>query len=580
MLCAALVAVVALIAATIQSKCFEPNPAFPVPSWDTPSGVQWLQADFGRIEAKIHKLLSHEKYNASSFSLEVTSAERTLWQSFHTAKTQNATRPGDTNVSGLSQYRIASISKVFTTLSVLYLHQAGHLNLEDPVTKYIPELSSSDYALPFKDITIRILASQLSGLPREVAQSDLINPALFLSDPTLVGLPPASHLGLPTCDEYDEYERPCNRTDFFNRLKQLGPLFAPNQKSTYSNVNFEVLGLVIENITGLKYKDYIQKHIFDPLNMTSSTLSKPSDEHAVLPVLERGNNYWDVKEGIQNPTGGIYSSSSDMSKFLRYILTHYNTLATGVNWLLPASWSTGLDTFYGMPFEIFRTDRILHDSRRPVTFVTKSGGLPGYYSQMMILEEYGIGMTFLVGGEASLLREIIEIVTVELVNAMELAVWETVHETYSGRYIAVRPSVINSSLSLNTSLSRGLHLTGFISNGTDVFNTVLPNFGVDELREHTGWYAQLVPTLLYKNEAAQEGEIWRMLIVPERSPLEEENIWSTFCPTDVDGLLYAGKAVNELVFWHKKRQVELPAWNVTLELDDKSEDSLGLVVQG
>ena len=58
MLRGALVAAVTLLSARIHSKCFEPNPAFPVPSWDTPPGIQWLEADFGRIEAKLHKVVS------------------------------------------------------------------------------------------------------------------------------------------------------------------------------------------------------------------------------------------------------------------------------------------------------------------------------------------------------------------------------------------------------------------------------------------------------------------------------------------------------------------------------------------
>ncbi|KXT10711.1 hypothetical protein AC579_215 [Pseudocercospora musae] len=409
-----IIAALPLVALTYCS-CFEPNPAFPVPLWDTPVDVQWLEADFSRIEAKIGELFTCEKYNTSSFSIEVTSSERTLWSSFHTAKVQNETRPGEQNV--------------FTTLSILYLHRAGEIDLDDPITEYIPDLNSA-----------------------EIAQGDLINPALFVSDPVALGLPPASLQGLPTCDEYVQYKRACNRTDFNNRLKQLSPLFAPNQKSSYSNVNYELLGLIVENVTGLN-------------------------------------------------------------------------VATGVNWLLPASWATGFNTFYGMLFEIFRTDEILEKSRRPVTFVTKSGGLPGYYSQMMILEEYGIGITSLVAGEVPLLNELVNIITVELVRAIEVAIWENVRQSYSGSYVSTERS-LDSSLALDVSSSKGLHLTGFISNDTDVFNSVLPSWGTETLDK-------------------------------ERS---------CFCPTGVDTLLYAGKAINEVVFWSgpDERTLDLPAWNVSL----------------
>jgi CubicO group peptidase (beta-lactamase class C family) len=67
-----------------------------------------------------------------------------------------------THVDGDSQYRIASITKVFTTLGLLYQHAAGNLSLDDAVDKYIPELKESDKGeLPWKDITLRMLASQL-----------------------------------------------------------------------------------------------------------------------------------------------------------------------------------------------------------------------------------------------------------------------------------------------------------------------------------------------------------------------------------------------------------------------------------
>lgn len=65
-------------------------------------------------------------------------------------------------MDGDSQYRIASITKTFTTLGVLYQHAAGNLSLDDSVDKYIPELAEEDGGeIPWKDITLRILASQL-----------------------------------------------------------------------------------------------------------------------------------------------------------------------------------------------------------------------------------------------------------------------------------------------------------------------------------------------------------------------------------------------------------------------------------
>jgi CubicO group peptidase (beta-lactamase class C family) len=162
-------------------------------------------------------------------------------------------------------------------------------------------------------------------------------------------------------------------------VKSMAPVFAPNQESTYSNIAYELLGLAIENVTNQTYESYINDAIFKPLNMTKSSLSQPPDSAGVIPLEPQ---YWDVDVGIQSPTGGIYSSSTDLSKYLRYILTHYNGITRAANWAHPVSPSRGLYSFYGMPWEIFQTDRILQKSKRTVKFITKAGGVSLQYLSM------------------------------------------------------------------------------------------------------------------------------------------------------------------------------------------------------
>lgn len=75
-------------------------------------------------------------------------------------------------------------------------------------------------------------------------------------------------------------------------------MWAPKQKSTYSNVNFDLLGLVVENVTGLGYAEYVEQGILRPLGMESSSFIKPNDSVAVLP---RDGNFWDWEGGVQRP---------------------------------------------------------------------------------------------------------------------------------------------------------------------------------------------------------------------------------------------------------------------------------------
>lgn len=343
-----------------------------------------------------------------------------------------------------------------------------------------------------------------------------------------------------------------------NNLKPKVPLLAPNQQSTYSNVAFELLGLVIEHVTNQSYESYINENIFKPLNMTLSTLSLPPDSAGVIPVDPQ---YWFVDEGVQSPTGGIYSSTKDLSKFLRYILTHFNGITHAINWLNPLSNARGLHSSYGMPWEIFQTDRILKDSKRTVRFITKGGGLPGYTSVIMTVPEYDLGITILLAGPPALFSKIREIVTVAIVRAAETLAIRQLHVAYAGTYESRDPS-LNSSITLVAD-NRGLVATKWISNSTDVLNSEFVNAITPK-----DWFAQLVPTLLFRDEKKQKGEEWRALFTEFRSEGIGE-IWDDFCLTNIEAPLYAGVGFNELVFWDRGKdgkfgKLELSAFRVNL----------------
>lgn len=552
--------------ASTTAQCFDPSPAFPVPSWG--QNGKSLASTFDRIEQDVGAIVSKTAYNASSFSIELTSASETIWSMHHTASHRDEDRPGTITVDENSIFRISAITKVFTVLALLQQHQSGTLSLDDPISKHLSEL---DGDISWANITLRALASQLSGVPREFAHSDLINQ---LQDPTSVGLPPATKKGCPTCDEYDNY-LPCSRNDLLEAVRKLKPVFKPNDKSTYSNVAFELIGMVLEQVTSRDLGTYLQQEIFDPLGMASTSMSPPrSDLHAVLPIWSKGDNYWGIDAGVQNSTAGMYASSSDMSKLLRHILSNASQIVPGVNWLMPASWATGFRSFYGMPWEILRTEKVLKERQRPVTFVTKSGGMPGYYSRITLMPEYGLGLTILVGGETQLLSEIQELITTRLIRESDPILWSELSNAYDGTYLAVSDT-LNSSLTIVSQPSGVMRVTSFISNGTDALQQV---FGREAHSER--WHAQLIPTMIYKDESKRRGDIWRLIIIPERMD-QSDLVWDDLCGTDVDTSRYAGIPANEFVFWHDEMMVELPAWKVKMKRAERDHnlDSDRLIIQ-
>ncbi|KAJ4379015.1 hypothetical protein N0V86_005892 [Didymella sp. IMI 355093] len=340
-------------------------------------------------------------------------------------------------------------------------------------------------------------------------------------------------------------------------VKAQIPMFAPNQQSTYSNVAFDLLGVVLERVSGRDFQSYIEEAIFKPLNMTKSTLSTPPDEAGVIPS---GEHYWGVDEGIQNPTGGIYASSTDLSKYLRYTLSKFNGLTHALNWFNPVSSARGVNSFYGLPWEIYHTDHVLQDSRRTVRFIAKGGGLPGYSSNIILAPEYDLGFTMLVAGNHSLLLKLRNIVTKFIRSAEHHAV-QQLKDRYAGTY-ASSDANLNSSVKLIAD-ERGLVVTEFISNSSDILK-----LGKDEAWIPKNGFAQFVPTLLFRNAQDQKGEEWRGQAVDDRTEHDRE-IWDEFCPTDFEGPLYAAIPVNNVVFWDQGKHqrfetLELSAFRVNL----------------
>jgi CubicO group peptidase (beta-lactamase class C family) len=547
--------------ASITADCSGDTPAFPSPDYGQKS-AELLEA-FNDISNALTTLVSKPEYDTSSYSIEITSTDSTLWSTFHTAEDKNSSRPGAKEVNGQSAYRIASITKTFTVLGLLYQDAAGNLSLDDTVDIYVPDLvkGHQNGTIPWKDITLRTLASQLSGIPRDFAQGDLV--AEFKDfDLVQYGFPPVSPAGLPTCDSFANYT-PCTEKDFIDWLRSTTarPVFAPKQKSTYSNLAFNLLGLVLANVTGLSYEEYIQTAILEPLGMIGSSFLKPSDSVAVLPKDELW--YWDVDEGVENPTGGLFATSSDMSKFLRYILTHFNGITPALNWFQPASFAEGVNSFYGVPWEIFRTDKILPGVHRPVTFVTKGGGLPGYSTNILLVPEYSLGITILTAGNGQLLSKAREIVTINLIRAADRFAQRQAREKYAGTYSSHH---INSTFSIAVSPYQGLYISQFVSNGTDTLSWLLDYGHLNDL----DITLQLIPTLLYRDERQKRGELFRAVLnVSQRQAPRE--LWDDFCTTDVDTLMYAGKPLGEVIFWdtdetgHRYDRIELSAFRVWLD---------------
>jgi CubicO group peptidase (beta-lactamase class C family) len=187
------------------------------------------------------------------------------------------------------KFRLGSLTKQFTATLVLLLQQDGKLNIEDPVGKYLPDAPKS-----WEKITLANLLGHTSGIPNFTSDKDF------------------GTWGMSKHTNAEEIA--------FFRDKPLD--FEPGSKFAYSNSNYEVLGAVIEKVSGEKYGDQLRKRIFDPLGMQDTGLD--TDE-LILP--KRAQGYSPGKDGLVHArsesmtvpwaAGSIYSTTGDLLRWER-----------------------------------------------------------------------------------------------------------------------------------------------------------------------------------------------------------------------------------------------------------------------
>jgi len=188
-----------------------------------------------------------------------------------------------------TKFRIGSITKQFTATAILQLQEAGKLSIDDPISKYYAEAPAA-----WSKITLRHLLTHTSGIP------------------TYTALP----------GFFDREARLRHTPEELIKLTRDKPLdFEPGSKYAYDNSGYILLGYVVEKVSGQRYADYVQQHIFGPLGMTSSGYD---DSNRVIPGraqgYERGpDGAWRnapfLDMSVPYAAGSLYSSVDDLLKW-------------------------------------------------------------------------------------------------------------------------------------------------------------------------------------------------------------------------------------------------------------------------
>jgi CubicO group peptidase (beta-lactamase class C family) len=264
-------------------------------------------------------------------------------------------------------FRMASHSKLFTAIAIMQLREEGKLRLDDPVAKHLTWFKAKPAGDDDGPITIEQLLSHSSGLQREAG------------------------------DHWTSFEFPT--ADELRRLyAERQAAFAPSVRWKYSNLAYAVAGMIIEQVSGERWTDYVDRNIFKPLGMLASSVDKnlpglavpygrrmPDGNREVLPFVDA--------RGMAAATG-VTSSLEDMAKlvsaqFRRGRRGGAQIASTGSLREMhrvrsvEENWTSGT----GLGFDITRIkDR---------TYVGHGGGYPGNTTQTLIQLDDKVGVIVL-----------------------------------------------------------------------------------------------------------------------------------------------------------------------------------------
>lgn len=327
-------------------------------------------------------------------------------------------------VTSHSVYRIASMTKSFTAMAILSLRDAGKLDLDDPVYKYIPEMKQ---VRPLTDdsppITIRHLLSHSAGFPEDNPWGD----------------------------------RQLQRTDeeLINFIKGGVSLSnTPGLAYEYSNLGFTLLGHIVTKVAGEPFEQYIRRTIFKPLGMEHTyweyTEVKPED-------LAHGyrwlNNQWKeeamLHSGAYGAMGGMLTSLEDFSRYMSFHLSAWPPRSgadagpvrrSSVREMhqpgkISGFYTQGRNAAGELCPRISAYNFGLSWSRNCAgkEFIGHSGGLPGFGSNWVILPEYGIGVVSFCNltyeGTAALNAQVMErLIALAQLRPRQLPVSDILHQ--------------------------------------------------------------------------------------------------------------------------------------------------------
>ena len=276
-------------------------------------------------------------------------------------------------------YGVASVSKVYVTAAVMQLVDRGLVELDEPVTTYIPDFTMADGR--YTDITVRMLMDHTSGIMGTSMRNE------FLYD--------------------DNYDDPF----LLENLASQRLIHAPGEYAAYCNDGFDLLEIIVENVTGMDYTEYVVENIAAPVGATHTGSPLTLLENDLnAPVTFPGNVPYDYEYGMCIGAGGIMATASDVANFGSAFFTGNDILlsqesqeAMATRWNDEGESTDIYEDANGLGWDYVES---LAYEQEGVTVLGKGGDLINQHSFLLVAPDQEVSVAVLSTGGSSTYNEL------------------------------------------------------------------------------------------------------------------------------------------------------------------------------
>ncbi|WP_228101478.1 serine hydrolase domain-containing protein [Paenibacillus donghaensis] len=280
---------------------------------------------------------------------------------------------GTQRVNSQTNFKIGSISKVFTSLAIMQLRDQGLVELDVPIKQYLPWFATKDASLSDR-ITVRDLLHHTSGLPGRLNAHDVKG-----SDMNLVS------------------------SQLEHKLQNVRLVASPGETYEYTNMNYDLLQLIAEQVTNLPFPDYMSQKVFHPLGMSRTFFAtgNQSSNSATGHRYIWGNihPFYEKLSFATLGSAGLSTNAEDLGKYISFLLS---SSSKGNNPVLHSASLTEMQ--HAAIFD----ESIGHGFGWDITgnTIEKNGGLPGFSANLIVFPGRNYGFALLANSKQNITDEI------------------------------------------------------------------------------------------------------------------------------------------------------------------------------